>query len=227
MRKYQTTYKDKFGIEKSEILSDGSELNINLSNLDFSGRCFELLEGKIDKMKFEYEVFEENEALGDLTNCQFIVNFPVKLFKHKKVITELIQADIVIGENNNYGVKLTLKSKEFDILNSNRYDFFEDALINIQKQLPNDVVLRICLSCKYSHYHPLGNTMFGGLFCFKAIKEKIDEIKTKDSLLNLYEMNHNDFKGIPVQETFDCTEHIFISENDFNYSNWKYKVCRT
>jgi hypothetical protein len=222
MRKYQTIYKDKFGIEKTEIISNGSELNIQLRGLDFSGRCFELLEGKLDKMKFEYEVFNENQVLGDLTNCNFIVTFPVTFLKHNKEVKEHIQADIVIGERYNYGVKLILKFSEFDILNTNRYDFFEDALINIQDQLPNYMILKTCLSCRYSHYHPLGNAMYGGLFCFKAIKEKMDKIKEKNSLLNLYGINQYNIKGTPVQETFDCDEHNFISENDFNYSNWKY-----
>ena len=41
MRIYKTTYKDKRGIETSEIHSNGSEMNISLRGINFQGDCFE------------------------------------------------------------------------------------------------------------------------------------------------------------------------------------------
>ncbi|MCT4615593.1 MAG: DUF6304 family protein [Marinifilaceae bacterium] len=219
MKKYKTVYRDKFGSETSEMESNGSELKITLREINFTGRCFELLEGEKIESKFEYDNTANSENIGDLTNCEFEIKIPIKIWAGKIDAVD-IKANIRIGNLDNYGVLLTMNSILYGDLKSKRHDFFEDALIEIQEQLPETATIQTCLSCKYSHYHPLGNSMFGGLFCFKANKAKANQIYDKESLLNLYEASQKDFIGIPVQETFDCSEHILITKNDFNYSNW-------
>lgn len=53
MRKCSVIYQDKFGTEKSDLQTIGSEIRIKLKGIDFEGGCFESLEGKSDKEKIE------------------------------------------------------------------------------------------------------------------------------------------------------------------------------
>jgi len=222
MKEFSTLYTDKFGTEQTDFQSNGSELRIKLRGIDFKGDCFESLEGEIDERKFEYVKFgEEDSKFGDLTNCRFYIEIPIKLIKKEEEITKLLQADIQIDQSKNYGINLTINSNPNPISNSKRFGYFEDALVEIQEQLPKDEKIKSCLSCKFSHYSPFGNGMFGDLYCFKKIKEKTSEIKDKISLFAVWELAHKEDKLFNVQETFDCDEHQFIESDDWNYSNWK------
>ena len=221
MKKYKTTYEDKFGTERSEFQSDGSELKIKLRGIEFKGICFESLEGKLNKEKFEYVEFEGEKETGDLTNCKFNLEIPLNLLTGKDEITKLVEIEVQIGKSENYGVSLKLESGKNLIASLKRYGFFEDAIIDLQNQLPHFEKIKSCLSCKFSHYNPYGNGMFGYLFCFKKIKEKAIKIQSKDSLFDLWELADKEEKVFNVQETFLCNEHEFITDRDWNYSNWK------
>lgn len=221
MKKYKATYEDKFGTENLEFQSNGSELKIELRGIEFSGNCFEELEGKIDKEKFEYIEFEDDKEIGDLTNCKFNLDIPINIVKDENEIQKLLQTEVQVGESENYGITLKLESTINTISTSTKFGYFEDALIDIQNQLPKDEKIKCCLSCKFSHYHPAGNGMYGHLFCFKKVKEKANQIKSKDSLFDVWEIADKANKVFTIQETFVCEEHEFITNKDWNYSSWK------
>lgn len=227
MRKYKAIYKDKFGIEHSEFRSDASELNIKLRGIEFEGFCFETLEGKVDESKFEYLKYADGS--GDLTNCEFDVEIPIKINDDGKLSEGLIKASIKIREISQkekideFGVQLTLSSKYGEFSNPKRYDGFERALNNIQDQLPDKIEMQICLSCKYSNYTPGGNGMFGGILCFKGWGERVSEIVDKASLFKLRNKGLMENKIFETQETYDCDEHQFMKEGDWTYKDWKIK----
>ena len=221
MKKIKATYEDKFGIEKSEFQSNGSELKIELRGIEFRGNCFEALEGKIDKEKFEYVEVKEKKDIGDLTNCKFDLEIPINIVKGETETSKLLQTEVQLGKSENYGITLKIDSEINSISTSKRFGYFEDAIIDIQRQMPNDEKIKSCLSCKFSHYSPYGNGMYGYLFCFKKIKEKTNQIQDKDSLFDVWEIADKEDKVFSIQETFVCEEHGFITDNDWNYSNWK------
>lgn len=221
MKKYKVTYEDKFGTENSAFHSNGSELKIELRGIEFNGNCFEELEGKIDKDKFEYVEFKDEKEIGDLTNCKFNLEIPIHIVQDEVEITKPLQTEVQLGESENYGITLKLETEKNTISTSRRFGYFEDAIIDIQSQLPQNEEIKCCLSCKFSHYNPAGNVMFGHLFCFRKIKEEANQIKSKDSLFDVWEIANKEDKVFTVQETFDCKEHEFITNKDWNYSNWK------
>jgi len=97
----------------------------------------------------------------------------------------------------------------------------EGALIALQKQLPPNIYLKTCLSCKFSNYSPFGNGMFGSIYCFKNIKEKLTQLNDKTDLLHIWTKEAMDNGDIfSVQETFDCKEHQLPTENDWYYKSW-------
>lgn len=219
MKKYKATYEDKLGTESSEFQSNGSKLEIRLRGIKFSGNCFEGLEGKVDKEKFEYVVSTSEK--GDLTNCKFKLEIPLSIVKAEKEVTKSLYTEVQLGDSENYGVTLKIESETKPISTSMRFDHFEDALIDIQNQLPSDEKIKCCLSCKFSHFSPYGNGMYGHLFCFKKIKEKVNRIEDKGSLFDVWELADKESKVFTVQETHVCEEHEFITDEDWNYSSWK------
>ncbi len=221
MPQFKAIYTDKFGTEKSEFYSNGSELKIELRGIEFRGNCFEVLEGKMEKEKFEYVEFKDEKEIGDLTNCKFNLEIPITITKGEREITKLLETEVQLAKSEDSGILMKIESEINPISTSKRFGYFEDALIDIQNQMPNDEKIKTCLSCKFSHYSPYGNGMFGYLFCFKKIKEKTNQIQDKDSLFDVWELAGKEENLFNVQETFVCEEHEFITDEDWNYSNWK------
>jgi len=221
MLKYPTQYQDRFGKEQAVFQSNGSELKIRLRGIEFEGSCFETLEGKINLNKFEYDRPKSEDGFADLINCEFYLEMPIKIIKSGIETLRVIQAEIQLDKDKNYGVSLTIQINSVPITNSKRFGYFEDALVEIQEQLPKDEQIKSCLSCKFSHYSPFGNGMFGDLYCFSKIKERTNEIEDKSSLFAIWDLAHKEDKLFNVQETFDCEVHEFITDDDWNYSNWK------
>lgn len=227
MRKYKAIYRDKFGTEHSEFRSDGSELIIKLRGIEFYGESFETLEGEVDDSKFEYKKYADNS--GDLTNCEFDVEIPIKINEEGKLSEGLIKASIKIEEIfqkekiDELGVQLTLSSKYGKFSNPKRYDGFESALNNIQDQLPDKIEMQICLSCKYSNYISSGEGMFGGIRCFKGFGERVSEIVDKLSLFEFRSKGLVEGKMFDTQETYDCDKHQFMKEGDWTRKDWKIK----
>jgi hypothetical protein len=217
MRKYLVKYKDKFGKERTEISSDGRTMHLVLRGIEFEGSDFEMLEGKIDDNKFEYEKYQD--CLGDLTNFELEVNFPIRIVWDKTDTIESLTAFIRTGKEVETSVFLMLRTKFGIFRNTKNYGWFEEALIEIQNSLPENTHIKTCLSCKYSSYHPLGNGMFGGLKCFKNLKLETDTIRSKDDLMNLWDKGCKEKTIFNTQEVFDCPEHQFISKSDWMYKD--------
>jgi len=229
MRQYKIIYKDKFGEEKTEIFSDGSILHVTLRGIKFEGSDFEGFKGEVDKSKFDYEMFQDD--FGELTNFIMEVVFPIKIEYENKIITEEIKFTIEVGkeleikELDSIVNKIELNTSFGNFISTKKVEWFEDAIIAIQNMLPEKMQIKTCLSCKYSNYHPVGNGMFGSLYCFKKIKKQLRTISNKDDLIRLWTDEAVENKEIfNVQEIFDCSEHQFITKNDWAYKDWD---CKT
>ena len=217
MKKYSVTYKDKFGKEETEIYSNGSILNISLRGIKFEGIDFESFEGTIDKNKFEYVLYENGSAY--LTNYELIIVIPINIVRNGKELIGNIMAFIAI-EHNRSVVRLKLESGFGTFENEKEYGDFEGAIIEIQKKLPDNTKIKTCLSCKYSNYHPVGNGMFGELYCFKNLKEETKKICNKNDLMDIWDKGMESKKIFNVQEIFVCNDHKFVNRNDWVYKNW-------
>ncbi|MDW7691874.1 DUF6304 family protein [Flammeovirgaceae bacterium SG7u.111] len=217
MIEYAAKYKDKFGEEKTKVYSDGTTMHLVLRGIKFEGSDFEMLEGKVDDKKFEYEKYQES-CLGDLTNFELEIDFPIIIIWNNDPVIGNLNASIVTGKESN--VFLELKTKFGKFQNTKNCGWFEDALVEIQKMLPQKAQIKTCLSCKYSSYHPVGSGMFGGLSCFKNLRLEADNICNKDDLMILWEKGCREKTIFNVQEVFDCSEHQFITKNDWTYKDW-------
>ncbi|WP_108870053.1 DUF6304 family protein [Aquimarina aquimarini] len=228
MREYLATYQDKRGAETIYIKSDGSDMFFTLRGIDFEGHDFEILTAtEIDETKFDYELFADGS--GDLTNFRLTIQIPILLFNAvtKNTFTETLIAYIEVGETTTIeevdseinSLLITTSFGEFGV--KNKLEWMEDALIALQKQLPENIYLKTCLSCKYSNYSPYGNGMFGNIYCFKNFKKELKRVNDKHDLLDIWTKEAMDEGNIfSVQETFDCPEHHIPNNGDWYYKSW-------
>ena len=59
------------------------------------------------------------------------------------------------------------------------HGLFEDALVGIQRQLPPDTVLKACISCAFSDYHPAGSGLSAILACSRDNKAAYLQVSGK------------------------------------------------
>lgn len=228
MRRYFATYQDKRGTEDISINSDGSDMFFTLRGIDFEGHDFEMLTAsEIDLTKFDYELFAD--GTGDLTNFNLSITIPIQLFNAQtnQTFTENLTAHIEVGKTTTIdeldselnSLILTTSFGEFKV--AKKLEWMEDALIVLQSKLPKNIYLKTCLSCKYSNYSPFGNGMFGSIYCFKNVKNKLKSLNDKTDLLDIWTKEAMDTSDIfSVQETFDCSAHQLPTVDDWFYKSW-------
>ena len=205
------TYKDKHGTEKVELKTNGHELSLFLRGQEFRGICFETLEC--------YPYLEDSNDLIDFS-IQF--SLPLSLsYNEKKQVAEL-RCTVILGDGQKTAstIVLTLVT-DFGSFKVKEREYFEFALMALQKKLPLGMRIESCLSCRYSHYHPVGNGMFGYFYCFIAIKEEVLKVTDKFELMELWEDKHIENQTIVnVQETFLCDKFEPIERGDWCYKDW-------
>lgn len=80
---------------------------------------------------------------------------------------------------------------------------FENALIDICKQMEYDYYLKCCFTCQYSEYSPYGNDDYGTMLCYRRHKEDCLKVSSKDDFFEYLESK--DF--VMRQETYLCDEY--------------------
>ncbi|MGW1213942.1 DUF6304 family protein [Streptomyces sp. NPDC002499] len=98
----------------------------------------------------------------------------------------------------------TLRLDGHEYRNANGQDDFEDALHEVQRQLPRAARLKACVSCAWSDYHPVGHSLMGGLACFRDVKDLyrlVDGKHGPHGILTVWQ-SRTEF----VQETWLCGE---------------------
>ncbi len=99
------------------------------------------------------------------------------------------------------GLKISLIYEGGIYSNSKEDLCFENSLLRIQKQLPDGVFIKSCITCLYSDYSPYGNGMFGSMMCFRNIKAEYIKVKSKKDFWSVYKREDR-----WVQETYLCSE---------------------
>lgn len=232
MIQYPTVYKDKNGEITTLFYSDGSSLKIQLRETDFESYSFTDLETKeTDTSKLLLFEFTTNSQIPVLTHCEFTITIPTSV--DNNTIKE--KADLLIYAKccTDFGPYKEANTIQLQLKYTNEtyytkdYDDIETALIQLQLQLPTNRTIMNCLSCKYSNYHPLGNDMFGTLYCFKKIKDKTEKIKDKYTLMEIWDIAYKEDQLIQTQETFICNEYQPTHpDKNWNYKSWSYEIIQ-
>ena len=196
---FPTVYRDKFGVEKTEIRNDGRTLRLLLRGVEFNGSSFD----DFEPAEASAEGFSTNQ--GSLCSYRLECWMPVLLVKDGKEETARLEAVIEVGDPAPNGgvdretVQLTLVSGDLHISSMGKTGWFDDALVEIEGSLPGSAYLRCCHTCLYSEYFPGGTGAFGGLTCFRKHDAEFLSAKDKPALLQVFEKNNT-----LVQETYCC-----------------------
>lgn len=198
-------YSDKNGSIETVIENDGKILSLVLRGVEFKGRDFDSLE-PIDPTDISrLGSFTLNH--GELCACKLTVEIPLAVSVGGQSVQGLLLADLDLGEPRSNGslnhemLMLVLIVQDRKYASSGRSGWFEDELLDIQRQLPEGAFLKACITCAFSDYSPGGHGLFGGLACFRDNKSGYKSVKSKSDLFRIW-----DTKSEFVQETYLCAE---------------------
>jgi hypothetical protein len=202
---YQATYRDQNGHDAIVVRNDGTTLTTHIRGVVFSGVDFDCLAPADATTSAALATFSLH--CGALCNCVIAVEIPVPIAKPDEVVEGLLRAELTLGELAANGgldlelLRLTLLGGGREWVSSGTTGYFEDELLDLQRQLPSDAYLLACFNCQYSDYSPYGNGLFGSMLCFRNIKEEYLRVRSKQEFLSV----HGRAERF-VQETYLCKE---------------------
>lgn len=172
---YPATYRDTFGEEETYIHNDGRHLWMSIRGVLFHSK---MLDDWTPINKRQRNIFESFKMDRDESR-KFALTFhaPIHVISHLQIISADLCIQIELGEATERGlityerVQLSLRIDEISYQSRGSYGWFEDALNDLQVQLPKEVLIHTCINCAYSDYNPAGYGMFGCLACFRDCKD--------------------------------------------------------
>ena len=201
---YPTKYSDRRGVELAELRNDGRNLSIKLRGVSFSGAGFDALEPEADSSADELSRFTIcNESLCD---CRLDCEIPIFVVLAGETVPCTLHMHLELGAPAaNGGLDRELLSLSVDLKgevcqSAGTGGFFENELLSLQAALPPSSYLKACMSCAHSDYSPFGHGLFGGMACFRTVKEQYAKVKSKQDLFRIWG------EAERVQETFLCPE---------------------
>ncbi len=223
MQSYKTKYTDKHGSVETTIANKFKEGNagslfMEIGGVKFEGTSFDDF-NLIDKEKHTKEelkrfafvqinVHGSDNYIFSLCDCILEFVIPVTLYKENNAenISGTLNVHLTLGRALNKGT-IAFEEANFSLKFANKKlestsEYFETGFQGIHRQLNGEIIFKNCFTCLYSDYHPIGNSFFGSMMCFKNNKEDYLKISDKISFLKIIE------KGfIYVQETYSCDEY--------------------
>jgi hypothetical protein len=95
---------------------------------------------------------------------------------------------------------LTIADKAFH--SCGHHDSFDEELQEIEAALPDEMYLRCCHYCTCSDYGPIGNAIFGEMYCIKDEPALRSTLRSKSDLFRKTLDPH----AVIVRETYLCPE---------------------
>lgn len=135
---------------------------------------------------------------------------------------ELINTTISIfyDEERSY-VKLILLFNGKEIPSQGNDYLWVDAFANLQKQLPKDVILKCCMTCRHGNMCPYGNKP-GEIFCTSDLL-----ITSKEDMCNLFDNNEKYHMDERIKNIADsCNEYSPQSNDCYTYNDYLYHLYK-
>lgn len=142
--------------------------------------------------------------------------YKITLITPKELINTTIS--IFYDEERSY-VKLILLFNGKEIP-SQGYDYlWVDAFANLQKQLPKDVILKCCMTCRHGNMCPYGNKL-GEIFCTSDLL-----ITSKEDMCNLFDNYEKHRMDERIKNVADsCDEYSPQSNDYYTYNDYLYHL---
>lgn len=204
MEIYPAKYSDKNGEEVTTISNDGKTLWMSVRGVEFVGNDFDCFSTE-ETGKSNLETFSFSQEC--LCECRIEYEMIIELIADNQIESAKLSVYIELGKENEKGwtdrndVLLVLKYQDKVFRSKGTSEWFEDELLDIQKQMPQNHKLKCCFGCAFSDYSVYGHGFFGSMMCFRNIKEDYKKIFDKRAFMEIMG-NHAGW----VQETYLCEE---------------------
>lgn len=198
-------YIDSRGREAISIQPAGTGLSVEIRGVLLTGTDFDALEppAGLDVAA----TFATDH--GMLTDYELDWHMPVQIVTAGAQLATMLHCRLLLasppalGGRGTEELALSLAVPAgVPVATTRPHGFFEDALADIQRQLPQDIVLKACISCAYSDYHPAGSGLSGSLACFRDNKAAYLQVSGKRELFQVWE-TRTEF----VRETHLCPHY--------------------
>jgi hypothetical protein len=202
---YAARFTDSRGTEETSIFNDGETLRMELRGVTLEDTCFD---------SFEPVTGSEPSALlqlplhnNELCSCRLAWTMPVTVCDEGDDVRGTLACEMELGPPDDRGglasesLKLELSYAGHRHASVGASGWFEDELLHIQGQLPDDTYLKVCINCLYSDYSPYGHGFFGNMMCFRNMKAEYLEVRSKNDFLEVQGRHER-----CVQETYLCDE---------------------
>lgn len=202
---YPGMYRDAVGAEDITFHNDGTTLRVRIRGMDFAGEDFDGLEPVEDASKAEAAGFRL--SLNSLCACELSCELPLPVATPDATEPGVLRMRLVLGAPTQGSaldqevLELELRFRDQVLRSSGASGWFEDELLDLQRQLPPGTYLRACITCAFSDYSPYGHGLWGGLACFRGNKDGYRAVHDKGGLFQIWN-TLTDF----VQETYLCPE---------------------
>lgn len=199
--RFSGRYSDVFGNDDVEFETDGTTLRCHLRGVEIYGTDFELLEPVSSSPPDLVRQF--SRWCGCLCSFSLTFDMPIGVSTLAGQVEGRLQAAMFIGDSARREpstLRLTLVFEDNHYCGSGRSGWFENELLEIQELLPPGIFIKACINCLYSDYSPAGHGFFGGLNCFRFMKQEYLVWQGKMHLLAIQNA------ACSVQETFLCPE---------------------
>ncbi len=199
-------YQDSHGSESVTIDSDGHQLKVRIRGSTFVGEQLDDLEPLVD----DDSPVDPSLFLHDNTLRAFVLEWvmPVPVLVDGSRTEGTLSCRLSLPEPTwpqrggpDDELTVVMRVGDAEYATGRPYDLFEDALADIQHQLPAGTRLMACLTCAWSDFSAGNVALFGGMACFRDVKEAYREVRTKFGLYDIW-AQRTEF----VQETHLCDE---------------------
>lgn len=202
---YPARYQDAHGSEPTTITNDGACLRMVVRGVAWVGRDFDQLEPEDGTPPARLATF--TLAHGALCDCALTFEMPAVVVGPGGASPATIAVALTLGRPRPSGgidaevVRCALTWAGGRVEGTGASGWFEDELLELQRQLPPDVYLRSCINCQYSDYSPGGHGLFGDLLCFRNVKAAYAQVHSKATFWPVLPLAER-----AVQETDHCEQ---------------------
>jgi hypothetical protein len=205
-QRYPAVVTDRWGRFETTLVNDGQNFEMELRDHRFKGNS-------IDSLELVESPVSTGEpptlSHGDLCSCtiEWTMSVQVAASGTTESAEAKLRARLVLGDPapnhaiDYVGVTLVLHLPGAVIETTRPQGWMEDALLDLQRQLPDGFRLVACISCAFSAYHPAGSGFIGSMACFRAAKDAYRAVNSKRDLFQVWPQR----SGF-VQETFCCPQ---------------------
>ncbi len=204
---YPAVYRDRFGEVATTLYNDGKQLSMTLRGVKFTGTSLDDWDPVADVDSSLSQPFMFTRSGKVLCEYTLAFDMPILVVFQAEQLQGTLHVLLTLGAATpNRGTDreilfLTLTVGGSSFASQGKVGWFEDELLDIQRQLPEGMYMQNCFCCAYSDYHPVGSGLFGDLACFRNKKQEYLAVSNKYALMDMWPTHIED-----VQETYRCPE---------------------